>query len=216
MMPWRPILLTLLAAAGLAASITLVFLAMRAVMDIGGACADGGPYVSAQPCPDGVPLLLIAGMFGIFLFGGMGLWLGGRLGGWYGALPLLGWPALFLSLGWNFIDYGIISPPPGEGIVWGWLIPGVVFLLMGGIPLALAIPAWRMDHPGTRVPERFGLPRLATVSSRPVRAAPASAPRGEDLVARLERLAALRDRGDLTEDEFETAKRAVIDGARSG
>ena len=34
-------------------SMTLLFLGMRAVMDVGGACADGGPFVTAQPCPSG-------------------------------------------------------------------------------------------------------------------------------------------------------------------
>ncbi len=48
----RDVLLLLVAVAGLTACITLLDLGMRAVMDLGGACADGGPYVSAQPCPD--------------------------------------------------------------------------------------------------------------------------------------------------------------------
>jgi hypothetical protein len=46
---------------GLSACITLVFLGMRAVMDIGGACADGGPYVSANPCPAVVKALRYPG-----------------------------------------------------------------------------------------------------------------------------------------------------------
>ena len=43
--------------AGLAvvtAGLTVVFLSMRAVMNVGGACGSGGPYVIAQPCPGGV------------------------------------------------------------------------------------------------------------------------------------------------------------------
>jgi len=51
----------------IAMSLVWAFFSMRAVMDVGGACADGGPYVSAQPCPDGtwliaiaIPLMLIA------------------------------------------------------------------------------------------------------------------------------------------------------------
>jgi hypothetical protein len=46
---------------------------------------------------------------------------------------LLGLPAigglLFLALGWNFIEFGL-DPPGGEGTVWGWLIPGVLFWVM--------------------------------------------------------------------------------------
>src|SRR3954468_11412113 len=89
--------------AGLAMSITLVFLGMRAVMDIGGACADGGPYVSAQSCPDGATPALLLGIFGGFGFGALGAVSGSRVGG-YGWVPLLGWTALFASLGWNFLD----------------------------------------------------------------------------------------------------------------
>ena len=37
----------------LAITLTWTFFSMRAVMNVGGSCADGGPYVSAQPCPDG-------------------------------------------------------------------------------------------------------------------------------------------------------------------
>ena len=58
---------------GLALCITLVFLGMRAVMDVGGACADGGPYVSAQSCPDGSTPALLLGIFGLFLFGGIAM-----------------------------------------------------------------------------------------------------------------------------------------------
>ena len=50
---------------GIALCITLVFLGMRAVMDVGGACADGGPYVSAQGCPDGLTPALLLGIFGL-------------------------------------------------------------------------------------------------------------------------------------------------------
>src|SRR6476469_1302714 len=44
----------------LAVSLTWTFFAMRAVMNVGGSCADGGPYVSAQPCPAGAGLIAIA------------------------------------------------------------------------------------------------------------------------------------------------------------
>jgi len=55
-------------------------------------------------------------------------------------LVLLAWPALFLSLGFNFFDYGI-SPPPefASGAEAGWIICGIVFVLMGGVPLVLLI-----------------------------------------------------------------------------
>lgn len=50
MVPKRAIGWLLVSAFGLAACVIVMFLSMRAVMDIGGACASGGPYVPAQPC----------------------------------------------------------------------------------------------------------------------------------------------------------------------
>ena len=49
--------------------------------------------------------------------------------------PLLAWPALFLSLGWNFLEFGFDPPGEDDGLVWGWIVCGVVFWLMGGLPL---------------------------------------------------------------------------------
>jgi hypothetical protein len=120
---------------GLALCLTLMFLGMRAVMDVGGACADGGPYVSAQRCPEGSAVALIAGSFGLFLFGGIAMWYGAKVGGIWSAAPLLAWSGLFLSLGWNFLSYGVFNTPEGEGIVWSWALCGVLFVIMGGVPL---------------------------------------------------------------------------------
>jgi hypothetical protein len=114
-----------------ALGITWIYLGMRSVMDVGGACADGGPYVSAQPCPDGtwmlavsVPMLVISAMLG------SGIAMGA------GAPNLLVpmWGLLFGSLGWNFLEYGAFS---GD-LVWGWIICGVVFELMA-LPVVLLI-----------------------------------------------------------------------------
>jgi hypothetical protein len=120
---------------GLAMCITLAFFGMRSVMDIGGACADGGPYVPVQSCPDGATPALLLGIFGLFLFGGIAMVYGVRLGGIWSAAPLFAWSGLFLALGWNFLDYGLFNPPFGEGVIWGWLICGVIFVAMGLAPL---------------------------------------------------------------------------------
>src|SRR5215212_7360438 len=57
------------------------------------------------------------------------------------------WSALFLALGWNFLDYGF-NPPGENGTVWGWLICGFVFVAMGGIPLLFLLspraPRWSL------------------------------------------------------------------------
>jgi hypothetical protein len=138
----RDVLVLLIAVAGLGASITLVYLAMRAVMDVGGACADGGPYVSAQPCPDGTPGAMLFGIFGLFGFGALGMVSGARVGG-YGWVPLLAWTGLFASLGWNFLDYGLVNPPEGQGTEWGYVIPGVMFEVMAWTPVLFVLAAVR-------------------------------------------------------------------------
>lgn len=226
--PFGPLDLFLYAVgvAGLVMCLTLVFLAMRAVMDVGGFCAEGGPYVIETHCPDGVPLVLIGGTFGLFGFGGLMAWKGTMIGEPYGALVLLAWPALFLSLGWNFLEYALT--PPGQGIVWGWLIPGVLFVLMGGVPLLAVLPSLNRGRAGdarTRLSTRIA-PRpspvldaeraeVATLMAELLgRKSAGLEDKGSgDLVARLERLAALRQSGDLTEMEFEQAKRALLRAA---
>lgn len=219
--------------AGLAMCLTLVFLAMRAVMDVGGFCAEGGPYVIETHCPEGVPLVLVGGIFGLFGFGGLTAWKGSVIGEPYGALVLLAWPALFLSLGWNFLEYAL-NPPPGQGIVWGWLIPGVLFVLMGGLPLLGVLPIANTGRAGSaRTRLSTGIaPRarsspvidaeratMATVMTEllgqkvdeAAEESPDGAPSG-DLVSKLERLAALRESGALSYAEFEQAKRALMKG----
>ena len=142
---------------GLALCITLVFLGMRAVMDVGGACADGGPYVSAQSCPDGSTPALLLGIFGLFLFGGIGAVYGSRLGGIWAAAPLFAWSGLFLALGWNFLDYGLFNPPGDETVIWGWLLCGVIFVamglapLLGGLAVFGAAPVSRVGRPVRRI-----------------------------------------------------------------
>ncbi len=214
--------------ASLAMCLTLAFLAMRAVMDVGGFCAEGGPYVIETHCPEGVPLVLIGGIFGLFGFGGLMAWKGTLIGEPYSALVLLAWPALFLSLGWNFLEYAL-NPPVGQGIVWAWLIPGVLFVLIGGIPLLGALPIGNTGRAGNaRTRLSTGLaPRpqpspvldaeraeVATVMTGLLgrKAAEKSAAGSADLVSKLERLAALRQSGEVTEMEFELAKRALLKG----
>jgi hypothetical protein len=124
---------------GLAAAtvgLVLLFLAMRAVMEIGGSCASGNtPFEIQRQCPTGVAGLMIGGIFGGLI--GLGLYAVNTIGP---NLTLLGWPALFISLGYNFADYGI-NPPEGfgGGASVGWLVCAVLFFLMGGVPLALWI-----------------------------------------------------------------------------
>ncbi len=122
-------LLTSVIVVGMA--LTWTYLGMRAVMDVGGACAEGGPYVIDQPCPDGsgflvlgIPVILVA-MFAGSIVAVM-------LKAPTLLLPM--WAGLFGSLGWNFLDYGI-NADGGEAT--GWIVCGVVFWLMAAPALYL-------------------------------------------------------------------------------
>jgi hypothetical protein len=101
-------------------------------MAIGGSCAEGGPYVIANHCPGGTGWLTPLSIF---------IMLGATLMYFiYSAAfinsPRWGyffWSALFLSLGWNFLEFAII--PPQGGIDISWLICGIMFVVMGAGPL---------------------------------------------------------------------------------
>jgi hypothetical protein len=218
-----------------AAGLTVLFLGMRSVMDIGGYCASGGPYEIRQQCPDNawmIPVSIFVGLAGV------GFVLAGTFRGGP-KLIALAWPALFLALGWNFLEYAFDPPPPDDGVVWGWLICGVVFVAMGGIPLLLVLmnaklalwgadttadrsataratataisrlAATRSRNPATFV--RYGDTTVATATAaEPAPEEPPEEPPGdgsdESLVSDLERLAALHRAGQLTDDEYARAK----------
>ena len=132
--------------------LTLLYSSMRAVMDVGGACASGGAYEIRQACPKGVGWVVPISIFGMF-FAGIFTFLGVFSDG--GPRPyVFAWSALFLALGWNFLDYGFDSPAPGGGTEAGWIICGVVFVLMGGVPLlALLSPKaarWSLWGPNSQ------------------------------------------------------------------
>jgi hypothetical protein len=127
-----------------AVSLTWTYLVMRSVMNVGGACADGGPYVSAQPCPDGTALMA-AGVPALLIFSMIGTVSASSVGAPNLLVPM--WGVLFGSLGWNFLEYSFIGPD----IVWGWLVCGVMFW-------AMALPAFV-----------FMLMQLRSLASKPQR-----------------------------------------------
>jgi hypothetical protein len=152
--------------AGVAAALTCLFLGMRSVMQIGGTCASGQtPFVIAHPCPKGTALFMIGGIWGGLVFAGIYAWetVKHHVPSFLGLL----WPALFLSLGYNFLTFGIDPPGASSGPVTGWLICAVLFFLMGGLPLLAALPALGRRFTGTPEPsflERT-LPTGGTVRS---------------------------------------------------
>jgi len=242
--------LIFLTLAGVAAGMTMLFLGMRGVMEVGGSCGSGGPYVYVRPCPSGVPLAMMGGIWGGVVAFLAYLYLALRYGvpSWI----WLAWPALFLSLGWNFLEFGFDSPG-GGGLEWGWIVCGVLFAFMGGGPLLLfARPILRgilplpkrnsgrlYEPPPRRDPVSLveplfdpqpadarhdeaahlvsALSALAneTHASLQTAADPTATTQSDDgeshTVAALERLAALRRAGSLTEEEFAAAKRRVLE-----
>jgi hypothetical protein len=193
-------------AAGVTASITVLFLSMRAVMRIGGFCASGGPYVIATPCPKGVAGLMIASV-----------WIGLVLAFVYAFQSVrarapnfvaLLWPALFLSLGYNFLTFAFDPPGDGGGLAGGWLICGVLFVVMGGGPLVAWILSLRHGSEAAAKLPRAAAPQVSP-ALRFFVGAPGTVGSG-DIVNRLERLAELRRKGDITPEEYDAAKATLL------
>ena len=202
--------LYLLGAAGLAACLTLVFLSMRAVMDVGGFCAEGGPYQIQTHCPAGTALLLPLAIFAGIGAVALMAWKGQLLGSPFGELVMLAWPALFISLGWNFLEYGL-WPGDNSGIAWGWLIPGILFEVMGIVPLFGLLPSRRGQWAGTAdSADALSATRKRLMNDLVSHAHERGWGAQDDMVSKLERLATLREQGALTQDEFDAAKRALM------
>jgi hypothetical protein len=117
-----------------AASITIMYLGMRDVMEIGGVCASGGPFEIRVECPDGTWAIIVAafaGLIAVMVWGAAGSYLGSP------RLYLLAWPALFISLGYNFLDGGL-NVVEGRSSIGDWVLAST-FFAMGGIPLVIAL-----------------------------------------------------------------------------
>jgi hypothetical protein len=228
----------LLGLGGLACCLTLLFLGSRGVMSIGGSCGGGGPYVVATPCPDGIAWILPVAVFGgiaaLGVYAASVLPVGPRV-------ALLAWPALFISLGWAFLEAAVA----GEGVEWGFMICAVVFLLMGGTPLAFlanrgasramfwgpppfappppepGVVRWTTsvilpgeDDPGPSPPPRDAPARRGSrfVELRPQDVATGGG--SGDLVGQLERLSVLHRTGRLDDAEYAAAKARLLNGSR--
>ena len=185
--------------AGSVACLTILFFCMRSVMDIGGRCVSGVPSLYPE-CPSGVPGLMVGS-----IFVGLGFVFLYAVNAIRPNLVWLAWPALFLSLGWNFLQYGIDPPGPDSGPIWGWLICGVLFVIMGGGPLLLGIWAIRK---GENVRERVPGAKAARAKVEAV----AKRAKGEpkSVLGELERLSNLHRSGELTDAQYEAAKEQLL------
>jgi uncharacterized membrane protein len=215
--------------AGLAAAITILFLSMRAVMQIGGYCASGGPYVIATPCPKGIPLLMIGSVWGGLACLFVCIYQSAKAH--VPNIAPLAWPALFLALGYNFLVYGFDPPGDAMGIVWSWVICGMVFVGIGLGPLVLGLlvargtRSWRVKVQPVMTPDVAARLLRARDSFRagddaasrpgPESGTAAGAPDPDHLVSMLERLSELHRRGDISDEEFRSAKDSLL-GRSSG
>ncbi len=197
-----------LSLAGLACALTLVFLSSRSVMNVGGFCAEGGAYNIRQHCPQGIPGVLIGS-----IWGGLILAFAYAVVGAFFNIPTLvalAWSALFLSLGWNFFEYAFDPTPPMHGLIWSWLLCGVIFVLMGGIPLFATLPAIIREFQRGE-PQQHDFPAgVPVVHAKRVARRFGLAPTGDRLVTDLERLDSLLQSGALTQEEYARAKRRLL------
>ncbi|GAA4558211.1 SHOCT domain-containing protein [Planotetraspora kaengkrachanensis] len=220
----------------LSCAITLLYLGASAVMTLGGSCGAGGPYVVETSCPEGIawimPVSVLGGLVSTGLYALSVLPVGPKI-------VVLAWPALFISLGWAFLDAAVNPEYPVD---WGFMVCAVLFILMGGLPLlflanrdALRRVFWgvappeptpqgfvrrpgevrwttTVELPGDR--DRRGRRPSAPVPPEP---APGSGSRpgsvsAPGLVDELERLAALHQAGGLDDAEYTAAKNRLLNG----
>ena len=198
------------------------------VLSVGGSCGSGGAYEIATPCPSGAwmaPVGLFVGLVGL------GFYLLRRPAG-SPQLLILAWPALFGSLGVQFL-----RAATAESGAYGFWLCGIVFLVMAAAPLLLVMGergamVQLLVGDGRAEPEGIedqprgiaGFEADGTVSRvrdlSPVDiggSGPASGDvdgeDGGDLAESLDRLSRLHRQGDLSDAEFAEAKQKVLDGA---
>ena len=173
-----------------------------------GTCASGGPYVSARECPDGIERLMFSimgGVFGMFLAAGLYAGRGAPPGSARkprnGVIVVWFWTGVFWSLAvGGFLGVWGPEANPGPGGELGGLIVAFMGLVMGaGGLLALGLPGRRRDPQSVR-------PAVARIVGT------ASRFGGAEAVDRLATLDRLRKQGTLTDAEFETLKKRIVEG----
>ena len=222
--------LAAVALAVVALSLTWLNQVAAAVMDVGGSCASGGAYEVATPCPEGVwmaPVSIFLGLAALLAYG-----LTRPRGGPF--LLVFAWPALFASLGVQFIRAAIDDPN-----AFGFWLCGVVFLGMGLAPVIYVLLGERRQIVEALVGDGYGEPERGTApfAPHPVDGVPVTFTmvtgtlngngngnghgtgngngngHDGDLAESLDRLSRLHRAGDLSDAEFADAKQQVLDGA---
>ena len=181
---------------GVVCGLTVLFLGMRTVMDIGGSCGS----VGTPACPHSAALVP-AGIWGGLVFTGLYIWQCAkhRVPSWVSLI----WPALFLSLGYNFFDYAFKN----STVQAGFLICGIVFALMGGLPLIYAIPhLWNVYVRGDIEATKPWHVRTTGTAVKAI----SQIGRKKDMTEQLEDLSELHESGALSDFEYAKAKDKVI------
>ena len=188
-------------------ALALACVELANLMDIG-TCASGGPYVSANPCPEGTGTRILLLMAAIVVYviamlaSGQGLFFFGLL---FAALS-----AVFIR--GALTDDGFAAA--------GWTV-GVIFAVMGLVPMGLAVRGWFSRGDDVAIDRASGLAAYTQVAMAPAPAAtafagpitpPAAPAREDDRLARLERLGDLHARGVLTDAEFAVEKAKILSG----
>lgn len=136
--------------------ITCLVVGSSRVMAVGGYCAQGGPYEVAVACPTGstgpvfaaLPAVALAVLVGIFGARGFGVPVHGYF-----------WSALFGAQGIAFF----VAAAAHAGPTTGWIICGVVFVLVALLPAPLLAIGWPRAFFGRRrldgrAVDHYGLP----------------------------------------------------------
>ena len=106
-------------------SFSLFCLGLLGVLQVGGSCADGGPFVIAVHCPETTDAFTLGGVYG-----GVGaVFVAIVLARRFGVTILLAWTILFLVLGIPFLIAG-----------FPFVIGGLLFVAMALAPLVIE---WR-------------------------------------------------------------------------
>jgi hypothetical protein len=159
--------LIIIGAGAFTACLRSAFTGMRNVMvNDGGFCASGGPYVIAQHCSSGDMRLLMVGIFGglvataVYAGGTSALRVAASSAG------LICWVALFGAFGWNFIDQ-YLHPAAGHSGSVGFLTSGIVFWAMALGGLFWLVASMRSDlrpaRPSSRVVAATSVPLVQAV-----------------------------------------------------
>src|SRR3954454_20713601 len=189
----------LITGAGVVLALSLLFLGMRSVMDIGGSCGS----VGTPACPAKATFVFV-GIWGGLICPGLYVWACPHDS--VPSLVSLLWPALFISLGYNFFDYGFKN----SNIEAGFIVCGVVFVLMGGVPLVYALPhLWRVYAKGDiEAAKPFHVRTTATAVNSIKQLTSLS--RKQNMTEQLDDLADLHKTGQLSDFEYAKAKDKVI------